>query len=193
MHTNGKIFDINIFRGLADFIRSIYFDDISFKEATDKQGEMKYLVRSLKVYKLRNCDKIKARAEVLKNAKIIFQARNLIVTAFEENIFSLPKEKIPQHEVWTEEEKGKLYTPSKERSEFIAEEEGINDDSFRDYFKYQNPSHMYKNLNSKKNTERNQIQADLIKSALTDLKNKIKNINKESIKNGVYCWKDSWI
>ena len=46
---------------------------------------------------------------------------------------------------------------------------------------------MYKNLNSKKNTERNQIQADLIKSALTDLKNKIKNINKKSIKNSVYC------
>ena len=36
---------------------------------------------------------------------------------------------------------------------------------------------MYKNLNSTKNTEKNQIQADLIKSALTNSKNQIKNMS----------------
>ena len=35
---------------------------------------------------------------------------------------------------------------------------------------------MYKNLNDTKNTERNKIQLDLIKNALTDLKNRIKNM-----------------
>ena len=76
-----------------------------------------------------------------------------------------------------ERRKREKYTPSEERSEIIAEEEGINNDLFRDSLKYQNPSHMYENLNSTKSAERNQIQADIIKSALTDLKSKIKNMS----------------
>lgn len=36
---------------------------------------------------------------------------------------------------------------------------------------------MYENLNSTENTERIEIQVDLTKSVLTDLKNKIKNIS----------------
>ena len=36
---------------------------------------------------------------------------------------------------------------------------------------------MYEKLNSTKNIERNEIQVGLIKSALTDLKNRIKNMS----------------
>ena len=53
----------------------------------------------------------------------------------------------------------------------------MNNDLLRDYFKCQNPSCMYKNLDSTKNTERNKIQLALIKSALIDLKNKIQNMS----------------
>ena len=43
---------------------------------------------------------------------------------------------------------------------------------------------MYENLNiqRKKNTKRNEIQADLIKGALTDFKDKIKHISGDEIK-----------
>ena len=55
--------------------------------------------------------------------------------------------------------KRKKYTPSEERLEIIAEEEeGINNDLFRDYFKYQNPSHMYKNLNSTKTQKKIKVK-----------------------------------
>ena len=175
MHTNGKILDFNIFRRLGDFIRSIYFDDISLKQTTIKQEEIEYLIKNLKDYKPRNPVKIKSRAEVSKNVEMFSQGRNMIIVAFEEIIFSLPKKEMLQYQEWTEQEKGKEYTPSEKRSEIIPEEEeGISNDLFRDYFKYQNPCHLYKTLNSTKNTERNPIQADLTKIALTDLKNKIK-------------------
>ena len=151
VHTNGKIHDFKIFRRLGDFIRSIYFDDISLKQTTIKQEEIEYLVRSLKDYKPRNPVKIKSRAEVSKNVEMFSQGRNMIIVAFEEIIFPLPKKEMLQYQEWTEEEKGKEYTPSEERSEIIAEEEeGISNDLFRDYFKYQNPCHLYKNLNSTK-------------------------------------------
>ena len=53
VHTNGKIFCFNIFGRLADFIRSIYFHDISLKQAGDKQFEIEYLLRTPKGYKLK--------------------------------------------------------------------------------------------------------------------------------------------
>ena len=59
----------------------------------DKQKEMEHLVGNLEGYKPKNPDKIKSREEVLKNAERFFEERNLIVYAFEENIFPLLKEK----------------------------------------------------------------------------------------------------
>ena len=74
--------------------------------------------------------------------------------------------------------KEKNRSPPKNRSKIIAEKEkSINSELFREYFKYQNPSYMFENLYSTKNKERNKIQVNLIKSALTDLKNKIKNMS----------------
>ena len=64
---------------------------------------MEYFFRNLKRYKPRNLDNIKSRAEVFKNVEIFFQRRNLIVYAFEENIFPLPKKEMPQHDKLTEE------------------------------------------------------------------------------------------
>ena len=40
VHANGKAFDFSIFRRLGDFIRSIYVDDISLEQATEKQDKM---------------------------------------------------------------------------------------------------------------------------------------------------------
>ena len=69
---------------------------------------------------------------------------------------------------------------------------------FREYFEYQNTSYIYENLNSTKNTERNDVQVNSIENALTDLKNKIKNmfINETGLLK-IFCWrgyywKHSW-
>ena len=42
VHTNGKIFDFNIFRRLGDLIRSIYYAYILIKQAINNQNEIKY-------------------------------------------------------------------------------------------------------------------------------------------------------
>ena len=115
MRTNGKIFKFNIFRRLGDFTRTISFDDISLKQAMDKQDEMEYLIRNLEDYKPKNSEQIQYRKEVLKNAKIFYRGRNFIVYAFEENIFPLSKEEIPQLEEWTEEEKRKYFLQKKDQ------------------------------------------------------------------------------
>ena len=65
MHTNGNIFDFNIFRRLGEFIRSIYFGDISLKQAMDKQEEMEYLVRNLHTYKPKKPEKINSKEKLV--------------------------------------------------------------------------------------------------------------------------------
>ena len=89
MHTNVKIFDFSIFK---DFIRNISFDDISLKQAIDKQDEMEFLIINPGAYKPRNPEKIESRKKVFKNTKIFYEGRNLVVFLFEEGIFPLPKE-----------------------------------------------------------------------------------------------------
>ena len=91
--TNGKISNFNIFRRLGDLSKSTYYADISLNYAKDRQNEMKFLLRDLYYYKPNNSNKKRYRIEVLKNAKIFFQGRELIIAAFEDNIFLLLKKK----------------------------------------------------------------------------------------------------
>ena len=53
---------------------------------------------------------------------------------------------------------------------------------FREYFEYQNPDSMLKDLNSTRNTERNDIQVALIRSALTDFYNNINSMSENEIR-----------
>ena len=48
-------------------------------------------------------------------------------------------------------------------NEIKEKEQNINNDLFKEYFKYQSPSDMYKKLNEPKNTEINQIRVNSIK------------------------------
>ena len=58
----------------------------------------------------------------------------------------------------------------------------INDNLFREYFKYQDPGSILKYLQSIKNTGRNNIQVPLIRSALTDFNNKINSMSENEIR-----------
>ena len=92
MDTHGKASDFNIFIRLGHFIKTIYFGGISLKQAINRKNEIECLLRELNYYKPKNFDKMESRKKNLKNTKNIFEGRNLIVCAFEEYIFPLPKE-----------------------------------------------------------------------------------------------------
>ena len=53
---------------------------------------------------------------------------------------------------------------------------------FREYIKYQGPDSMLGDLYSTRNTERNDIQVALIRSALTDFNNKINSMSENEIR-----------
>ena len=47
VHTNGNVFDINIFRRVGDFIRRIYYAVIFMEQSIDKEIKMEVLPRNL--------------------------------------------------------------------------------------------------------------------------------------------------
>ena len=65
--------------------------------------------------------------------------------------------------------------------EIANEEQYINNNLFKEYFKYPSPSKMYDSLSDTKNTERHNIQVNLIKSSLIDLKKDIGNTSKDDV------------
>ena len=64
-------------------------------------------------------------------------------------------------------------------NEIANEEQDINNDLFKEYFKYQSQSNMYNELDETKNTEANQIRVDFIKETLNKLQKTIDDVPKD--------------
>ena len=65
--------------------------------------------------------------------------------------------------------------------EIKRKEQNINNELFKHYFNYQSPSKMYNTLSDTKNTEKHNIQVNLIKSGLIDLQKDIENTSKDDV------------
>ena len=177
MHTNRKIFDVNIFKRLAYFSRSIYSDDISLEQATEKQAEMKYLFRNLKVYHQRNSEKIIYRDEVLKNTRTFVQGRDLIML-FENDIFPLAK--VSQHKNLKDEK----YPFSNKLVDITEEVKNINRELFQKHLKFQMPGLMLRDLYRINNKKKNNELVKMIQSGLSDLEDEIEKISENKKRTG---------
>ena len=65
--------------------------------------------------------------------------------------------------------------------EIKRKEQNINNELFKHYFNYQSPSKMYNTLSDTKNTEKHNIQVNLIESDLIDLQKDIGNTSKDDV------------
>ena len=65
--------------------------------------------------------------------------------------------------------------------EIKQKEQYINNNLFKEYFKYPSPSRMYNTFSDTINTERHNICVNLINSSLTDLKKDIGNASNDDV------------
>ena len=68
--------------------------------------------------------------------------------------------------------------------QIIKEETEINQELFKNYFKFHKPSAMFKNLYNLNNKNKNNELVNVIKSVLSDFKDKTKNISEEEKETG---------
>ena len=101
VHT--KVYDFNIFKRVDSLTRSLYHGKILIEQTKKKQYEMRDLIMSLRKYRPHIRNKIRSKTITLHNAEKIFNGREMIINALEDDIFPLPKK--PQHKEGSEKKK----------------------------------------------------------------------------------------
>ena len=131
-------------------------------------------------YNPRSLKKAKEKNNVLESARKLLDARKDIIGFFEKgtfpykgNVFKIKEEK-SEEESEDESEEESEEERVQELIEYIENEpKGINYDLFKDYFKFVVPRALVKKLYEIKNKKKKNKLVNVIKSGLSDLKDKI--------------------
>ena len=129
---------------------------------------------------IQEIQKIEDKNKVLKSASELFYARENIVDYFKEGIF------LYQGNVFKSKEKNQQKNQKKKVKIFFKyiekESKDINYDLFKTYFNFVVPSSLAKKLYETKDKKKSNKLVNVIKSGLSDLKNKIKEISEDEKK-----------
>ena len=130
---------------------------------------------------IQEIQKIEDKNKVLKSASELFYARENIVDYFKEGIF------LYKGNVFKSKEKNQQKNQKKKVKNFFKyiekESKDINYDLFKTYFNFVVPSSLAKKLYETKDKKKSNKLVNVIKSGLSDLKNKIKEISEDEKKN----------
>ena len=131
-----------------------------------------------------NKDITEDQKSVLFNAMKLFDIRNTIINLFRNGFIKpLDYQSAVKSKPKSEESIAERTKLRRQILDEIVKKKTIKLEFFKNYFKYQDPSSMLRNLEDTNNKERNKIQASLIKKALTDFKNEIKIMSKNDIES----------
>ena len=125
----------------------------------------------------------------MNNAKNFYNGREKIIEGFKNGIFPL-KSDDEFEEQQTSKKSNKKEPPikptkidvNKLNELIIKKETGINRELFKNYFGFQVPTAMLKNLYKLNDRNKSNLLVNTIKSGLRDLKNEIKKMSEDEIK-----------
>ena len=85
--TDGTIFNFNKFNNSLDLASNIYRDKNLFKDAENKQSDIKILLSKLRNYNPTKPKKIKAKEETLRAPEKLINNRQEVIDAFKTGIY----------------------------------------------------------------------------------------------------------
>ena len=85
--TDGTIFNFNKFNNSLDLASNIYRDKNLFKDAENKQSDIKILLRKLRNYNPTKPKKIKTKEETLRAPEKLVNNRQEVIDAFKTGIY----------------------------------------------------------------------------------------------------------
>ena len=163
-----------------------------------KQDEFNAVFHSLSAYSPRSKRYTESKNKFLDNVRYFYKDKEKIVEGFKNGTFSIQHDENGRPEDHDENDirdRNDLIDYKKLNRLTDLKGRDLSDELFRGYFKYQDPSHMLESVSNTKNTERNEIQVNLIKRLLNGFKNKMKSKSETEIEfektkwNSGYCWK----
>ena len=167
-------------------LKDLYYRNMSINKAERKQHEFDAVLNALSEYSPRDQKCIEAKNKLLDNAKNFYKGKEKIIQVFKNEIFLIhcddEDRRFKDNDENDIRDNNGLIDFEKPNKLINLKRRSMNDNLFREYFKYQDPDSMLKDLNNTRNTERNDIQVDLIRNALTDFNNKIKSMYENEIR-----------
>ena len=157
---------------------------MTIDKAEKKQEEFDALLYDLSKYKEQKY--VEAKNKLQSNAKSFYEMRQKIIEGFKSGKFSVYRNDEDSRFEYNDKNDTRdsdgLIDYEKLNRLIDLKRTAINDNLFIEYFRYQHPNTMLEDLNSTRNTERNNIQAALIGSALTDFRNRIRSMPEDEIR-----------
>ena len=159
---------------------------MSINKAEQKQNEFDAVFGALSGQSPRDQKYIESKNKLLDNAKNFYKGRKKVIEGFKNKIFPIHYDdedsRFDDNDENDIRDNNGLIDHEKLNRLINLKRRSINDSLFREYFKHQDPDSMLEDLCSTRNTERNDIQVDLIRSALTDFDNKIDSMSENDIR-----------
>ena len=133
-----------------------------------KQDEFNSILDALNNYSPKTQKYIETKNSLLNNAKNFYKGREKVIEGFKERIFPLKSDDI--FEQWQTSKKP-TKADAKTFNEWINKKEtDISRELFRNYFRFQTPSALLKNLYNLNDEVKNKKLVSVINSGLKDLK-----------------------
>ena len=133
-----------------------------------KQDEFNSILDALNNYSPKTQKYIETKNSLLNNAKNFYKGREKVIEGFKERIFTLKSD--DEFEQWQTSKKP-TKADAKTFNEWINKKEtDISRELFRNYFRFQTPSALLKNLYNLNDEVKNKKLVSVINSGLKDLK-----------------------
>ena len=154
---------------------NIYWDKSLLKDAENGQNEIKILLNKLRKYNPTKLKKIKAKEETIIAAEKLLNKRQEVNDAFKTGIF--PYEDGFQIKEESEEESEDDF---KKFTKYIKNEsKGLNYDLFKNYFNFEGPGALTKQLYETKSKNKNNKLVKEIKNRWSNLKDEVKKMSED--------------
>ena len=154
---------------------NIYWDKSLLKDAENGQNEIKILLNKLRNYNPTKLKKIKAKEETIIAAEKLLNKRQEVNDAFKTGIF--PYEDGFQIKEESEEESEDDF---KKFTKYIKNEsKGLNYDLFKNYFNFEGPGALTKQLYETKSKNKNNKLVKEIKNRWSNLKDEVKKMSED--------------
>ena len=171
---NNITYDFSDYKTFKELFRDLYYRNISIYQEGRKQDEFDGSFGALSAYSAKRKEDVETKNKLLNNTKNFYKGREKIIEGFKNGIFSLNYDEQEKQEHKDKEEEnirdGNGLIDYKRLKRLIdLKNIDPNDELVRKNFKVHDLVSLLEKLkNSKNNTERNDIQANLIKSGLRE-------------------------
>ena len=171
---NNITYDFSDYKTFKELFRDLYYRNISIYQEGRKQDEFDGSFGALSAYSAKRKEDVETKNKLLNNTKNFYKGGEKIIEGFKNGIFSLNYDEQEKQEHKDKEEEnirdGNGLIDYKRLKRLIdLKNIDPNDELVRKNFKVHDLVSLLEKLkNSKNNTERNDIQANLIKSGLRE-------------------------